>query len=130
MKTVCSLLKEIVLVKKSIYINTLSNHSQAEVDIKSYYIYKKSPLIKKKKQGRYKNVPYTFGLHFRYWIETEVGSIKCPVVQKFISKSKSNPMYHDGFKDFNDLFQNSCIGRQLDQIFFGQKEMGLISMKQ
>lgn len=41
---------------------------------------KLSQPLKKKRQGRYKNVPYTFGRHFRNWIETEIGPVRCPVV--------------------------------------------------
>ncbi|CAD8174904.1 unnamed protein product [Paramecium octaurelia] len=99
-----------------------NNWCQAEADTDPNIIDSKSPSIKKKRQGRYKNVPYTFGRHFRNWIATEVDSIRCPVVQKFISKRKTNPRYHDSFKDFNELFQHSGIGRQLGQIFFGQKK--------
>ncbi|CAK71764.1 unnamed protein product (macronuclear) [Paramecium tetraurelia] len=110
-------------MRRSSYINTLTNNwCQAEADTDPNIIDSKSPSIKKKRQGRYKNVPYTFGRHFRNWIVTEVDSIRCPVVQKFISKRKTNPRYHDSFKDFNELFQHSGIGRQLGQIFFGQKK--------
>ncbi|CAK76988.1 unnamed protein product (macronuclear) [Paramecium tetraurelia] len=114
---------EIALVRRSSYNNTLTNNwCQAEADTDPNIIDQKSPSIKKKRQGRYKNVPYTFGRHFRNWIVAEVESIRCPVVQKFISKRKTNPRYHDSFKDFNELFQHSGIGRQLGQIFFGQKK--------
>ncbi|KAM3134689.1 hypothetical protein pb186bvf_013164 [Paramecium bursaria] len=98
---------------------TILNDDHLEESHKDLYPPVRKPI--QKRQGRFKNVPYTMGRHFRNWIESEFGQVKCPIVTKFLNKRKSNPKYHDSFKDFNDVFK-SQLGRHLGQLFFGMKK--------